>query len=465
MARTVEALALLSAILLSGCASTAPGPQGADADDAPGEPIEVEPGVWIGKNRGALRGVVRNDAGLPVEKVRVSLLGTDLFQDTRGGGAFLFLNLTAGEARLRAAANGYTAWEETVLLTRGNVTNVTIHLLPDASRGAGYAPHVHDFWGGGETYLLMDADRTFASPDKTTRTANMNESAASDGPWRIQLPLSEKGHPSIILPGTREIRITLTWTASSTTLSRLGVTYWMPIAGGGSPRIVGPAASGQTLRIAVPAEEADTGHQVFSFWSFFLCPCNDVRGGASYQPAVFNGPIHIKMELVKGEVVLEPAHPDFWGSATRKVLASGDWRTVSYTNVKERGMSACQGLLLGTLVPPGTTRLLVELRWKYATANATALDAIYRLTWRTGDQDPARTGFADLRRQPPSRSEDHYVAYDVKLDAAHPDSFYQKRSTWCWLPSVQGRENESDSHDLGRGLQTWLRVEAFREPA
>ena len=456
----------LLALLLAGCGAPAATPNGPAGNEDPPSRIVVEPeaGLFVAENRGIVRGILYDDASLALKGGHVSLLGTDFFATTAIDGSFRFDNVTVGAHRLHAVAEGFLENETSIDVTRGNITDVDVFLLPDESRGGGYRPHVHDYWGSSEEYTLIDNDYDFSRVPATSLV--LNDTRNQDSALMIRPPLGTPDHPSVILPGTREIRIKLAWDGSDSTFVRLGVQYWpsnAPNLPAYEPFTLPPQPSGQAWTLTIPPTWTDSGHQLNTLWYFFLCPCNDARAPSTFQPGAFLGPIHVTMVLVKGNVALEPAHPDFWKDKEMLVLRPrGEYRTIQYTNVNQRGLGNCLTIGPGLLVPPGTTRLRVDMAWRYATSNGSAVDRPWVLTWRSGDQDRFGTTFAQLKRSAPAYEGDHYIVYDLALKPSEADPFYLRNSNWCFLPSEKGRENDDRAMDIGRGISVDMGVTVWR---
>lgn len=452
-----RAFSLLLAVLLAGCtggAPSAPGPQ----EEAP---KEVEPGLFVGAGQGVLRGTVYNDASLPVPRARVGLIGTEHSAETDATGRYQFVNVTGGPHRLRTEATGFRFNETDLRIEPGNITVLDVYLIPT---DAGYAPHVHDYWQGATEYVLMDDDVSFSN---AAGENNLNDSKYVNS-RTFFVPPPKEGRLPIVLPGTKEIRVWITWNNGQYTGDRLGLQYTpRKASGSGFPLVAGPAAPNTPLTIVVKKEWQDPGHAQWTGWFFWICPCNDVRRAPDYDPAMFLGPIHIKMVLVKGDVFLEPEHPRFWEDGDVKVLRPrGNWELPSQDSVGQRSPRAwCLKVDAGKIVPPGSARMRIEFAWKYATGNGTAADFDYTLTWRVGTQGPYTTPFSAFKRAPAKYDGDHVAVYEISLAALDPDPFYADRSNWCFAPSVVGHEDEDRLYDYGRSLTFDLGVTVWKDPA
>lgn len=452
---------ILLVLTLAGC-SEAPPPVATGLADPPAGWVEAADGLYVAENRGLVRGSVVNDAGLAVSGARVSLVATESFDDTDATGAFLLRNVTVQEHTLRVEARGFQVHEETIQVTRVNVTDVEIVLLPDASRGAGYRPHVHDYWGERTEHVLLDGPVDLKAHDTTTTdvhpmagqvTAWTYYSNADTNEFIIPIPITEP-EPNLVYPGAKEIQVTVRWTQNECTLSQLGLKY---VSAAASDEIVlDKRASGEPFVIPVTQEMTDNGHQTFTLWEFYINPGNDVRY-SDYEPGFCQGPIDVVIKAIKGsDPPLEPPHPDFWKGEDRIVLL--DDAVVSHTALLSR-----PAFRLGKdqLVPPGTERMRMELWWSYQQANGTSPSLDHVLTWRTANQYPVDTPYSEYERAEPVASGPQSVAYEIEVAPGQTDAFYQQRSVWEWLPSLDGYEDDNSQPDT-RPREFHLTVSIFR---
>jgi hypothetical protein len=449
------------------------GPSGSD-EPASSVVVEPEPGVKVAENRGALKGLVRNDANLSVPKAHVSLVGTGFFTDTNRDGGFLFVNLTAGGYHVFVQASGFYSSEANVTIKTSNVTSVTLFLNPALDSGAGYRPHQHDLWGGESSITLMDEAVDLSTGPSSgywayspyyskTYCANNNCSKSDDPYWKFTIP-EHPPMPPIIFPGTARVEITYGWSSGDATLSKLGLMYRH--AGTTKYNFSAPRASGVPFVIETTPEMVDTGHQKFTLWRFAVVADNDLAANAGTRtPAVLLNPIHIKIVIHRGDLIVEPAHEDYWHGKESKLLrnATDTWIRLNAVDTQNRAGTG-YGAAPRLIVPPGTNRLHMVFTWKYATAPGVG-DFDYTLTWRTAEQHPFYTQVKDYRRAAPAESGDHKKVYDVPLKPEQTDAFYQRYSLWFFLPSQAGLEDTLLTVDKNyAGITFSLEITAFKDP-
>ena len=485
MRRTPVALWLSTLVLaggLAGCLRAEETP-GLEANDPTEDPpssvtVEPEPGVRVAENRGAVRGQVLNDASLPVNGALITIAGTAFYGNTNASGHFLITNIVPGEHVLRAERAGFNAAEQPVTVVAGNVTIVTIFLLPKIDGRAGGAPHVHDFWGDATELILMDHDVDLmkdpesgygAIPYPVLARAYYTNSNQSNPPgWPIFLPDDgPDGRPPIILPGTGKLVTTFTWSAPDVYIDKLSLGY--ATAADFNAKMLPPVPSGTPQVLPINATTADTGHQTFTLWRFWVHAGNAVTS-PDYKPGFATGKMHVKMVLVKADVFLEPEHPARW--------AKGDVLTLRNKTVPYRvgGGTApillrdnVEGLTLpvGTIVPPGTAKMRIELNWNYP-QDAGPLNFEHDLVWRTGDQPPRATPRAAFHSAPHTE----YVpgvqgkkVWEIDVDAAWTDTFYQKRSNWLFSLSLKPQPDAALYHVEPRPHDMTLEVTVWKDPA
>jgi hypothetical protein len=441
--------------------------------------VEAEPGLQVAENRGALRGYVRSDANLSVSKAHLSLAGTDLFADTNQTGEFLFVNISAGVYTVFVQADGFEPSETQWTVRNGNVTIAFIFLLPKTETGAGYRPHIHDYWGDKTELTMMDQDVDFSAGQSSgnyayepyyarTYCANANCSDNGGNPkWRFTLP--EGGDvPGLILPGTKEVEVTFSWTSSQSTLTKMGFLY--KHAATTKFNFTPEHASGKPWTIQITPEMADTGHQRFTLWALAAYTANSASASTTtWQPNLVLGTVHVKVLVRKADVWVEPAHQDYWQGKDSMVVRNASVVDTRTQVVVTDGSRAYGGysyrLPAGKLVPPGTNHVKIVFTWKYATAPGVG-DQDYVLTWRTADQHPFYTPSSQYRRAAPTKTGDHTKTYEFDVKPEQTDAFYQRFSSWIFLPSPAGQENDPNLVDKNYGgISFTLEVTVSKDPA
>lgn len=430
---------LVGSLLAAGCSGPENDSQITVNYDA-GDPVEIEPGLEVAEKLGAVRGKVVNDQGLPIKGARTSLLTTDFFADTNETGGFLFVNVSTGAWTLRVQANGFQPHEQKITVEAAKVTDRVIQLLPDQTAGAGYVPHIHDYWGEKDTYLLMDQAIDFAANDQggpwpdayytvTTGVMRPNLWWPTDA-WPIPILETPDGGPPIVIPGTAKMDVTFRWDEATMVMDDLGLCYYSP-AEDAERQCFDPAPSGTTFSIDVTPDMADSGHQRFSMWQLTAWR-TDVRDASDHSPAATLGSVDVEILLTKGDIYLEPPHEVFWADTDTLVL-----RSTNDTYTRNTCAVACNprpvlGLDDGKIVPPGTDRMRVTLAWEFGGVPADAINPDYALTFRTGDMNPQTTfypQFMTMEATDGSRA-DQFKVYEFEVPTEWTDAFYQQRSNW-----------------------------------
>lgn len=476
----LAAVAMVSSGCLTGERPAAEALAGSTEEPVSTRSVEVEPGVFVPENRGHLRGTVINDAGFPLADARASLLGTSLFQDSNADGMFLFENLTAGPYELSVQRENYEAIVRDLEVVAANITDVEVVLVPLSSVGGEAREHVHDLWGDRPEVILMDADVDLNAPSSNpasgalhkypataTYKANTNATNHNDN-FRFRIVAAGGGDPPIIFPGTKELRVTFSWTQENIRLPKLGLVI-LHRNSSGKPTWFPPKASGETWTLGVTPGMPDLGHDLVSDWSFFVYNPNDYRQAPNWSPGLILGPLHVKLVLVKGDLYLEPPHPRFWqgGDVLQIRNVSQPYRA----NVGDR--SEGDGTMVakpGAVIPPGTGKMRIEF-WYYCpdALNNTAADHEWVLTWRTASQPRRTTPLSEYKRSPPVQEGKGFKVYEFDVDPTDVDQFYRSTSRWSWTPSLKGQENSNSMSghewemDRTRGITVAINVWITRD--
>jgi hypothetical protein len=460
------------------------------ATDGTNEPasthiVEAEKGVFVADNRGVLRGNVLNDAGFNLSGVRVSILGSDRFVVTTGEGTFLFENLTVGSHTVRAEAKGFQAYENDTKIAAGRLTKLAIQLVPDVDTGAGYRPHTHDFWADRTEMTILDADQDFLHPTSTNGGAagsgylyqaqamavypNSNASDTSRD-FLVKIP-SEGDPPALVYPGTREVDVTVSWTGSSSTAYKVELKH-ASAAHYGDNRVtlLDRRVSGSTWRIPVGPDDWDSGHQHFTLWRFWVNAYQEPGDGANFRPGVILGNFHVMIKVLKGQLVPERAHENWWGARTELVLRDlpdGSADCNSAYRIFERQEHPCiLGLPKGRIVPPGTEKLRVEMKWTYGTDNA-ALDPLasdWVIMYRSAAQNPWIVKPKEFNAAETKGSTPKLRTTEILIKPGESDAFYQTSSLWRFTYAVRGHERDDFDYEARQGAFS-IRVVAMRDPS
>lgn len=424
---------LFAVPLLSGCAGNdAPGKAAELAGTTESRVVEGDEAPVAGA--GSIRGRVVDDVGLPVYEATVALLGTALSAVTDNTGSFGFANVTPGRLTLRVdSGSAYRVHEGQVDVEADRVTEVTVTVVPRDDRGAGYRPHLHDYWGLDSEVTLLDRDydlpkmHTWGQSFGAAGEVAAGIYSTNAGTWWTFRPHDERSdsRPPIVLPGTGELRITITWDEADVDVDAFVIGYQTAatlkyVDEPGQP-------NGATTVVPILAGEADNGHQAFSLWQF------RVRPEARPTPMTMLGPIHVNIVMVKGDLPVDPPHEDRWNGTTSLVVRNFD----NVHTIGTTGITSCAetynilALDEGLIVPPGANRMTVRFQWASTRAPGTPDDGKYELSWKPANLPPDSPE-ADYLKAPPTTAGATSLAFDFPLDAGQTDAFYQLKSNWLF---------------------------------
>lgn len=235
-------------------------------------------------------------------------------------------------------------------------------------------PHVHDYWGGALSIILLDEDvpvmlahnHFFDEPPREEHTHGCDEKLASDsqgGSRKFSLP-----EGMIVLPGTEQLSFLIDWSDATITGVRL---LYRP-ANTHDLVDAGLVTNGRAIRVAATQDMTDAGHATRTSWVFFLCADGDPPVDLA------EGSVHVNLIATRGEELpLEPPHPDHWKNGLQIELAN-------LTAVRNGATAANKGdaawLILpvehGHIIPPETKRVRahVSVDDHAPTADALPLD-------------------------------------------------------------------------------------------
>lgn len=427
-------LALLMLVpALAGCSD---GKTEAPPEDLPSSVVvQPEEGLFVAENRGILRGRILDADNFTVPQAHVSVLATDRFTDSDGSGRFVLTNLTLGDHQVRIEKEQFLAVQIPVTIRAGQVTDLEVRLEP--AEGLRPRPHPHNFWGGSDVYTLMDHDFLLGEPGTQGSFGPVYEQLSAtyvrpnqNGTYRLPVP-DDGGR--IVIPGTAGIDVTASWDTAEIALDRFGLVY--SPANDEETFFAGYLSNGQPLRIPVAPEAADGGHQAWSLWEFWVFTDNNAQSATEFQPAAMQGPLHVRMDLLKGDIPVDPPHPDYWNGSREVVLRDKDKPLV----VTQAYGAGREGYLIRleapTIVPPEATTLRVEFEWAYQANDGSPVDQDYVLTWRTAAMNPQTTDPTQYVTEDPVESGDHSKVYDIDVRGA-TDAYYQQESGWVFAPCI-----------------------------
>lgn len=466
--RALPVVALVLAALLAGCTggktgtSTGVGAghldqQFVDAGSSaastgtagsPGTGAPPKPGL------GTIEGTIVDDGNLTLPGAGVSLLGTQLYATSGKHGEFRFADLKPDVYGLRVQAPAFQVYEGKVTVQSGKVSKVTVTMVPNDSRGPGYRPHVHDYWGRDTQVTLMDDDVDLRQPTSESAGSNPTEFSAlvtteypnENHTMYFHLPTEERndGRPPLVLPYTKELQVTVTWDPADVQVKQFGIGYTPASASRTTYFNLHPHASGDPWAIPLQPKDTDNGHQYFTLWKFSIWTANAYGQTASFTPETIQGPIRIKVVLVKGDVSVDPPHADNWNGTTSFVARSGATE-FNYLTVCCTASNINAALDKGRLVPPGTNKMHIKLTW--TTKNGanevppSPADGDWVVSWKPASMDPNQYGPPDYKTAAAASSGTRVKEWEVPVASTDTDAFYQTSSNWLfriYQPSNQG---------------------------
>lgn len=488
--RRLRALAaiLLVALAFSGCAGKDPaGQDPADTQDVlvdatgtvqknePPAPQTVQtPAGAVAVNKGLLVGRVHDASNFSIAGASVAVLGTEVHGKSSAQGTFRFENLTPGSFDVRIEAASFTPREERVVIAAGKQAVLDVELRIKDGLDQGMAPHIHDYWGDDTEWVLMDEVVPMperVEPQKSPQTDLLRGN--NDQRWPFILPDEGGPRPATIWPGTKEVRFTLSWGSEPENTVPNAVVL-LQNHRMETPLELAPVTSsgGSTTYVLSTANETDLGHSTATTWQFWLNIKNSPQGSTTaYRPTLALDGIGVKVTIVKGDLVLEAAHQDFWqGNDT---LPIGDHARGCTPNTGVPPSSSdrteggpqywvCQiwkkeGAV--NIIPPGTQKIHVEFSWTHP--QASALPFTYHLTYRTAAQSPAQTPVEDYKTPTVLEQAGNRILYEIVLEPGEVDGFYQDRSLW----GFKWHWDDNPGYQSGYIVRFGLAVTAFKDPA
>lgn len=474
-------------LTFSGCFSSPADPSGNAPQSAPLPlPLGADP------DKGALEGEVFGGGNEPLFGVRLVLLTEPKLEtESDGNGYFVFINVTGGRFVLRAQATDYQTLEVSVNISMGRTELVRLDLLPsDPGRGI----HPHDYWYDeqgqpvssrilfNETLELPSATRPESLAESESRSKALATCSSSRGvlPPSLDLsidtstlspscflPIVPQGtgpRDGIVWPGTKELDVNITF-KKGTLPPFVKFVYY---AANNTTRHYGVLVRDSPMNFTIPVQPVmtDSGHQAFTLWGFYLYV--GAQGGAQGKEAtLYNndlvnalaGPIKVRITAFKGDVKLDPPHPNYWEEG-RELLLVNETKFLKDSNQGNRAFlfqrsptaqnsDVAFRLPPGKIVPPGTTRLDVKLEYIVnSSVDLGDLVSEKSLAFRTGAMNPATTRLAGLKNPAhesvPGRTTWNYslVQPQNSGDLPETDPHYEKSSNWLFILANEGKEHD-----------------------
>ncbi|HUR62260.1 MAG TPA: carboxypeptidase-like regulatory domain-containing protein [Candidatus Thermoplasmatota archaeon] len=483
-ASCIAALFLLS--LMAGCASKVPESSGVgagridqtlvDATAAPSGGSGAAPGTPPKAGFGTIEGVIVDDANLTLAGAGVSLLGTQLFANSGKRGEFRFADLKPDVYGIRVQAPSFQVHEGKVTVAEGKVTKAVITMVPLDGRGPGYRPHLHDYWGRETTLTLMDDDVDLRVPTSENGNVDPNLYAAdvtAEYPnenhtmyFHIPSDARADGRPALVLPATKEMRVTITWDQADVQVKQFGIGYTPASASRTTFYNMHPHVSGDPWVIPTQPKDTDNGHQYFTLWKFSIWTANKYSD-LGFTPETIRGPIHVRIDLVKGEVPVDPPHADLWNGTTEMVVRGFGQETYFATACCTES-NVRMALDQGALVPPGTHRMHLKFTWMFRPNNnnpvpPSPLDGEWSVSWKPASMDGNAHGTGDYLTAEPSKTGTQSKEWDIEVAPGDTDAFYQSASNWvfrAYQPS-----HESYPYAVGDFWHVFrLEVTVYKDP-
>lgn len=297
--------------------------------------------------------------------------------------------------------------------------------------------HTHQYWNGLLEKTLMDDDVASAALlpfdannplQSLGRAFGLTFGFGGAGSISFEMP-----EGSIVPPEAERVEVTVTW-AQSNTITGLQLAYMSAASKDVESAEPFPDGGG-TVVIPTNLTMNDMPHTAVSKWRWFLRADNP-NGG----PGVFNGTAHVTIKAFRNNTLfLAPPHPDWWGdNTTLPILQVNGTLSCArvvfplFTGFVPGAPAGCDDgfafleLPNGTIVPPHTGLLTVELVWQN---NPTAPDPF------TTRPDLVYTPANTRRFIAPEgqQIEDGRAVYTIAVDPKMVDSPYANVSEWAFL--------------------------------
>lgn len=160
--------------------------------------------------------------------------------------------------------------------------------------GTGQA-HLHDYWGGQLTLVVVQASQE-----------EMGPGFYGGEPFAVATFLPPPG--AVVPQGADAVNVTFTWVEAPGDLHG-EAEVWVKTAADANLSKVAPAAAGVPIRVESSNERNDLPHQVLSAWAFELRMAVDPQTGVLR----FKGTVTLTVEAHRGlPIPLFPGHPDRW---------------------------------------------------------------------------------------------------------------------------------------------------------
>ncbi|HWG89432.1 MAG TPA: hypothetical protein VNZ52_01150 [Candidatus Thermoplasmatota archaeon] len=226
--------------------------------------------------------------------------------------------------------------------------------------------HFHDAWEGETEKVIFDGDIQSGAILPSNPFFLFNRQF-SNGAVTFTLP-----EGSLILPETKEIVATVTFTASPTVSALRIMWKSAPEKSFNGENVSADLAPGASAVIPTTVSSNDIPHTTVTKWYFRLVPI-----GPGEQATAWNGTAHVTLTIKRDEVLLlSPPHPDLWKDNTTITLYEGTfpakqtWIVFPAAGPLE-AVAPSEGfgeipIEEGRIVPPHTGKIHITLNWTNA---------------------------------------------------------------------------------------------------
>lgn len=487
--RNQRLAALLAvALLVGGCLGGGGAPKdriGAEGtDDSPKPTIRTTSApdpTLEGVQAGSVAGYVRSDLGIPLKDAHVAIVGTPNFTITDGRGFYLLPWVAKGTYRFHADRDTFQPVEQMITIQAGHRLTLNVTMVPINDRGANLREHRHGAWESGDTVPLWTTDFTLrnqqtALNDQPLPPDTDPDVCAYSHPCAAPIPLPDQ-RP--VPPGTGMVEVVMTWTKTALPVDEIGLTFsnsknYFSEQGSSfwHEKTLMPRASGVPFLIYVFPDEADSGHQTDTDWSFTAWAWSTRHNYVPFAPPLrLGGTIHVEMKAHKGVVVPEPPHTDFWDNLTEKILLVDVKKQITCIgcDYPYQG-SANQHWYFNdwkSLIPIGTKEIIGSFRWENP-YDAPAGPA-WGLAYKTGASPyGSQTSPGEMKRVQATASGNR-IDFVLRPEAKDLDPFYAANSGWAFYPDDLndpiGTTKVSPNGALLGGVDMFLSLRIVKDPA
>ena len=296
----------------------------------------------------------------------------------------------------------------------------TVTTITDPLQGrtdATDAPHLHDYWGGVDRKLVLEA------------TVPVGSLSIGPGQGTRVVVVPEAG--DVVPQGTATVEVTMAWTPApgiGATNQLAGTRLAVRTAADREAQPIGPIANGATVAVASTNGQNDLPHQVLSAWEFHWLA--DAVQAAGAGVVSYQGDLAVRVEAVRGlDIPVYPGHPDQWQGrdevalfeASGQVVMDGDQRTDSFR---------CYGPCPRTLVPGDGVVIPID-----ASHVRVVLDRLAPSPTRLGLAYHTAVSRDWVVAQPLEETPTHRLYILDVLDAG--DGAYAQQSAWEFLLIVE----------------------------